>query len=97
MRSNIKILDSVFENNIALDGGALALDCLLTMNCNFEISNTTFKDNKGLNSGGALTYNSYQPIISSDTSFSGNQAPYGPKYSSYPMKIVKIVEKDGEI
>ena len=66
------------------------------MNCKFEISNTSFKNNKGVRSGGALTYDSYQPVISTDTSFTGNQAPYGPKYSSYPKQIVKIVEKDGE-
>eukprot|EP00347_Sterkiella_histriomuscorum_P014799 403359479 len=86
---SVNVVDSYFQGNQALMGGALYLYCDEDQICQYAISNTTFVQNVGITRGGAVHYNYYAPVLNMSTlNFTDNQAPYGQNISAYPFKLV---------
>ncbi|CAI2369157.1 unnamed protein product [Moneuplotes crassus] len=84
--SKISIEDTIFRNNSAYSGGAIAFECTSMANCELNIENSKFLENSARVSGGAIYYNYNYPKIKT-TEFSNNSANYGPNFASYPAKI----------
>lgn len=55
------------------------------------VSNNLFENNTAVESGGAIYYDLYNPILDSNT-FTNNSAPYGPNMGSYATKIMILNE-----
>ena len=86
--SHVKIHNCTFSDNVARNGGAIAIDCNYKIPCTNEIINNTFKGNNATSNGGAITYNSYAPTLSGNI-FKNNSAIYGNDVANYPVKIRK--------
>ncbi|CAI2363468.1 unnamed protein product [Moneuplotes crassus] len=84
--SKITIEETTFRNNSAYSGGAIAFECTSMSNCELNIVNSNFIENKAGVSGGAIYYNYNNPRVL-NTMFSSNTADYGPNFASYPAKI----------
>ena len=93
VRSNMTISNSNFTENTAIDGGAIYFSCLGIRKCNLDITDSHFKSNKAVLSGGAIKYNVYRPTMQNNI-FENNTAAYGPNIGSYAIKIRK---KNSEI
>ena len=68
----------------------MQLNCTESSNksCIFTIDGTTFNNNSAGIQGGAISYNQEKPLITSNVSYIGNTAIYGPNIASYSYKIV---------
>lgn len=94
--SSVSISSTIFENNYALNGGAL-----FARSCNIRFKNCAFRDNDaGEGDGGALYghYNSSFDISSSE--FSKNRGFFGPGvFSNYTENVnmvnVRVLENNG--
>ncbi|CAI2379704.1 unnamed protein product [Moneuplotes crassus] len=84
--TQLSIESCIFESNTALKGGAIAFECTSSHNCKLGMANSIFINNTGVAEGGAISYN-YSPPSQTNVTFEGNQAPYGPDYASYPVRI----------
>ena len=84
--SNLTESASIFSNNMAMSGAAIDLSCDLTSICSYSFTNSTFENNTATNTGGAIRYNLYRPILS-DITFLNNSAAYGNNIGSYVMKV----------
>jgi len=82
--SNISVSNCIFDDNRAVKGGAINIQCSLL--CSSILSNNSFLNNQASISGGALTYSSPRPLLVNNT-FRNNSAPYGNDISSFPTKI----------
>ena len=82
-RGTMKIVRTIFENNIATgNGGAISLQPQTNEpNISLDIISSSFSNNKSLNSSGGAVYldNSYdgQDVTVSDCNFTSNEAFYG--------------------
>ena len=62
--SNITIFNSIFEGNEGQNGGSIFLSCDNTLICDWNINSNTFINNKANISGGAIKWESQNPIHS---------------------------------
>lgn len=93
MNSDLSLTTSSFANNYAHEGGAVFLDC--NLNCSFDISNNSFRHNRAVIQGGAVSYKSSKPNFTLNYYYN-NTAQYGNNKASYPINI-KILCKLKEI
>jgi hypothetical protein len=93
----LEVKDSTFTRNSAnsSNGGAMSLSCLLSINCVFKVSGSSFTQNTAEVNGGALAWAHNQPILSAN-SFTYNKAKYGADLASFPMKL-SAVDEYGEL
>mmetsp|Transcript_7339 Transcript_7339/g.6553 ORF Transcript_7339/g.6553 Transcript_7339/m.6553 type:complete len:146 (-) Transcript_7339:2854-3291(-) len=88
INTNASIRGCLFENNEAgSQGGALYLSCEDTAKliCQYNVTSSTFINNRAPENGGAIKYDFYAPNISDpDNVFIDNYAKYGPDSASYP-------------
>jgi len=82
----VSVSESTFQNNNALEGGAIYYECSLKRTCQVTISNSTFTNNIALTKGGAIMYTFYRPTLIKNT-FTTNTASYGQNIASYPVKV----------
>lgn len=76
-------------NNTAISGGAISIECNYLSKCTNSITNSVFTSNTALEKGGAIVYNSYQPVLANNT-FKDNKANFGDNLSSYAVRIKKV-------
>jgi hypothetical protein len=95
VNSNIKIRNSKFFNNTASVGAAIYLDCALPHHWTTTIENSNFYGNEADIMGGAIYYNLYRPLFS--TNQFNNSAPYGQNIASYPVRIVEPATNHNKI
>lgn len=93
---NLTITNSEFVENRALKGAAVSNICNEVAFCSATFRNVSFKKGEGFESGGAIYYDVFRPIMENIT-FEGNIAPYGPDISSYPIKIILKGSTNSEI
>ena len=89
--SHVKVENCTFKNNLAKNGGAIAIDCNYLIPCQNEIINSEFRNNTAVEDGGAIIYNSYPPTISNNTYFN-NTGVYGSNIASYAVRIMQVVD-----
>ena len=80
-----------FENNLAVNGGAIYLGCDYLKVCRNSITNSVFTGNNATINGGAISYTSYRPTFSNNY-FENNSAVYGNDIASFPSKILQDLE-----
>ncbi|CAI2387268.1 unnamed protein product [Moneuplotes crassus] len=85
--SNVSIVNSYFEHNQAIAGGAISIICSLHNPCAVILQNSTFSHNVAFSKGGAIYYNWNRPAMKG-LKFQNNSALYGQDIASYPVKIV---------
>ena len=84
------IHDTVFEQNIAQNGGAIFISCDTYESCDkIEIHHSQFIENRGVIQGGAMYYDFKRPELINNT-YINNTAEYGPEIASYAVRIVEI-------
>jgi hypothetical protein len=79
-------------NNKGIMGGAISINWSQAYQCYNTIKNSVFINNSATNTGGALSYNSYEPEVMNNI-FENNTAIFGNEISSYAAKIMHV--KDG--
>ena len=84
--STVTVRNNTFQNNIAIDGGAVYFGCTNNKNCDLNLINDTFLENTALKKGGAIYYDYVRPTMSGIV-FQYNVAQYGKNIASYPVKI----------
>ena len=84
--SDVNIYNTTFQSNKALSGGAISFKCSSLDLWNLNVQNCTFRDNIGLEQGGAIYYNYLNPTLR-DNLFTNNTASYGENFASYPVKV----------
>ncbi|CAG9325081.1 unnamed protein product [Blepharisma stoltei] len=103
---NLHVLFSEFIDNLAGSsdtenreagiydgiGGGIKINCDKFDSCSFNISSNHFTRNKAINNGGAISWDSSNPVII-DNFFVNNSARYGPDIASYPFKLIYINTK----
>ena len=84
--SEANIVNSTFQLNIAIKGGAISFewDCLDVWQ--LILTENHFIDNKATEQGGAITYNFINPLLLQNY-FRNNTADYGDNLASYPVRI----------
>jgi len=83
----IDVENSVFDNNTAWEGGAVATLCTRgARNCLVSYKNTNFTNNRAVLWGGALYYPWVRPVLTNIVNIN-NQAPYGENIGSYAVKF----------
>ena len=87
--SKVSIASTVFINNSAVNGGAIAFECTSLILCDLHLNKSTFMSNYASSQGGAIYYNYNRPVIT-NCIFSNNTAEYGPNFASYAVKIRMI-------
>lgn len=81
------ITNSKFLNNFVNNtGGAIYYKCLPKA-CTMEVSNSVFKNNTATAAGGAIFFEIQPVVFTTESTFSGNNAPYGPNSGAYPVAI----------
>ena len=63
-------------------GGALNLEWPFK-DCEFQIKDSRFENNKALYNGGAINWRDSPTIVEVSTKFKNNTAPYGPDQACY--------------
>ena len=92
---NSIISNCTFQRNLASygNGGALFLSCSNsnTKDCQFTLSQNTFSSNIAGQSGGAVYYDSFEPLgLLANNTYSENFASYGDNYASYPVALYPV-------
>ena len=63
-----EITSNIFKDNSASSGGSLFHDCdLNSISCEVSITSNTFSSNTATNDGGAIKFESVQPVESLNT------------------------------
>ncbi|CAI2367699.1 unnamed protein product [Moneuplotes crassus] len=86
-RSNTTIQNSVFTNNEAQNGAAIAIDCDTSFHCNNKLSGNIFDSNNAKTQGGGIYYNMDRPVMDGLV-FANNNASYGNNIASYAYDII---------
>ncbi|CAI2361155.1 unnamed protein product [Moneuplotes crassus] len=84
--SKVRIYDSTFVNNTAVNGGAIEFHCTGTSSCLLDINSCHFENNTATVMGGAIHYDYNKPSVM-NTSFVNNSAQYGENFASYANRI----------
>ena len=84
--SNLTVSRSTFSNNRGYSGAAIKLDCVAGTVCSYMIDMNNFTSNTAIESGGAIYYNMFRPVMLSNI-FDSNTAQYGKDIASYPIRI----------
>ncbi|CAI2367995.1 unnamed protein product [Moneuplotes crassus] len=94
-QSNTTIINNDINNNRAIAGGAVNIQCKDAKNkehCKVSLISNRFHNNSAVKMGGALYYDSWRPQNKLN-SFLSNNASYGSDIASYPVRIV-LKEKE---
>jgi len=87
--SEASIFNSTFNNNSAVQGGAISLSCTSLLKCKLMINETSFSNNSAKIKGGAIFYD-YMFPIENNVTFVNNTASYGPNHASYPVRVGRV-------
>ena len=86
--SNVTIVDSIFDSNSAVNGGAISIQWTIFDDWVVNILSNTFIHNQALKNGGAIIYDFRRPAMENN-SYENNTAEYGNNIASYAAKIVE--------
>ncbi|CAI2369287.1 unnamed protein product [Moneuplotes crassus] len=87
VRSNITLQDSLFSQNKAKIGAAIAINCDINHQCINNLSRNIFDSNTAAVQGAGIYYNMNRPVMEG-LEFFNNIAPYGKDIASYPFNIL---------
>jgi hypothetical protein len=82
-------------NNLAVNGGAISVDCNYMEPWHNEITYNYFEDNNATVDGGAIIYNSFRPIMTDNVFVNNSAGNYANETASFPVKIMQI--KNGQL
>jgi hypothetical protein len=89
------IVNTIFEDNTAVRGGAIWIEAELLDDSQKGITGNQFINNKATVQGGALFYNQARPEIVNNI-YESNSAEYGPNIGSYAVGIVEASSQSQE-
>ncbi|CAI2369432.1 unnamed protein product [Moneuplotes crassus] len=96
VRSNITLQGSLFTQNKAKSGAAVAINCDLNSQCINKLSNNIFDSNAASVQGAGVYYNMNRPVIEG-LQFFNNSAPYGKNIASYAFNILFMGTNENRI